>query len=135
MRNNPELWEKIIQKVKASDKGGKPGQWSARKAQLAVALYKKAGGTYSGSKKGNALVKWTEENWRTKSGNPSVMGSRATGERYLPSKVIKKLTSKEYNYTTKLKREALKKGKQYSGNPKKIKKKVSSYLHRYSKRS
>jgi hypothetical protein len=34
--------------MKSSDKGGKAGQWSARKAQLAVQAYKKAGGGYGG---------------------------------------------------------------------------------------
>jgi len=36
--------------VAAGDKGGRPGQWSARKAQLAVAAYKRAGGDYRGQK-------------------------------------------------------------------------------------
>ena len=32
--------------IKAGSKGGKPGQWSARKAQLLASRYKKAGGGY-----------------------------------------------------------------------------------------
>ena len=47
---NPALRERIKNKVMASSKGGKPGQWSARKAQLVAQEYKKAGGGYSGSK-------------------------------------------------------------------------------------
>ena len=44
-RTNPKLWEKVKKSVKRSPKGGKPNMWSARKAQLAVALYKKKGGS------------------------------------------------------------------------------------------
>ena len=43
-KNYPKLWEKVKREVTASEKGGKAGQWSARKAQLAVQLYKKRGG-------------------------------------------------------------------------------------------
>jgi hypothetical protein len=42
----PELRKNIFNKIKASDKGGKPNQWSARKAQLLASEYKKAGGGY-----------------------------------------------------------------------------------------
>ena len=39
-RSNEKLWKKIVSEVKHGSKGGKPGQWSARKAQLAVMKYK-----------------------------------------------------------------------------------------------
>jgi len=42
----PALRKRIVAQVKASDKGGAPGQWSARKAQRVAQLYKKAGGGY-----------------------------------------------------------------------------------------
>ena len=45
----PELRERIKNKVMASTKGGKAGQWSARKAQIVAQEYKKAGGGYTGS--------------------------------------------------------------------------------------
>ena len=41
-----ELRKKMFQAIKAGSKGGNPGQWSARKAQLLAARYKKAGGGY-----------------------------------------------------------------------------------------
>ncbi len=47
---DPKLWEKVKEEVEAGDKGGKPGQWSARKAQLAVHEYKEEGGGYKGEK-------------------------------------------------------------------------------------
>ena len=43
-KRNPGLWKRIVARVKAGSKGGRSGQWSARKAQLATARYKKAGG-------------------------------------------------------------------------------------------
>jgi hypothetical protein len=42
----PSMRKRIFNSVKAGSKGGKPGQWSARKAQLMAARYKKAGGGY-----------------------------------------------------------------------------------------
>ena len=63
-----------------------------------------------------SLKKWSEQKWRTKSGKKS----SETGERYLPTKAIKSLSSKEYAATTKKKREDTKKGKQHSKQPKKI---------------
>ena len=42
----PGLRKKIFNRIKAGSKGGKPGQWSARKAQLLAKLYKAAGGGY-----------------------------------------------------------------------------------------
>jgi hypothetical protein len=111
----------------ASSKGGKPGQWSARKSQLLVKEYEKAGGGYKGdkSKKQKALSKWTGEDWGTKSGNNSTQGKDATGERYLPKKTREKLTKKEYEATSRKKRADMKKGKQHSEQPKKVAKKTS----------
>ena len=42
----PGMRKKIFQRIKAGSKGGAPGQWSARKAQLVAVAYKKAGGGY-----------------------------------------------------------------------------------------
>ena len=36
----------MFKKIKAGSKGGRPGQWSARKAQMLASAYKKAGGGY-----------------------------------------------------------------------------------------
>ena len=45
-KSNPGLWKRIVANIKASGKGGDPGEWSARKAQLLAREYKKAGGGY-----------------------------------------------------------------------------------------
>jgi hypothetical protein len=42
----PTLRKQLFQKIKAGDKGGSPGQWSARKAQLLAKEYKSSGGGY-----------------------------------------------------------------------------------------
>ena len=42
----PAMRKKQFSAIKAGSKGGAPGQWSARKAQLLAARYKKAGGGY-----------------------------------------------------------------------------------------
>jgi len=42
----PGLRKSIFERIKAGGKGGAPGQWSARKAQMMAMQYKKAGGGY-----------------------------------------------------------------------------------------
>lgn len=43
----PQLRKQLFEKIKAGDKGGDPGEWSARKAQLLAVEYKKKGGGYT----------------------------------------------------------------------------------------
>jgi hypothetical protein len=125
VKTNPEKWKRIVASVKASDKGGKPGQWSARKAQLATQRYKGSGGGYKGPKSAdNSLSKWTKEDWGTRSGKPSTQGPEATGERYLPKAAREKLSPAEYAATTRAKREGTRQGKQFVPQPESIKKKV-----------
>lgn len=128
-RTNEALWKKVVAQVKASNKGGNPGQWSARKAQLAGKIYKEKGGGYSGAKTKaqKDLTKWTKEDWGTKSGKNSTQGSEATGERYLPKDARKALSKKEYAATSRKKRADTKQGKQFSKQPKKIANKTAKY--------
>lgn len=42
----PAMRKSIFQMIKSSGKGGRPGQWSARKAQFLASEYKKRGGGY-----------------------------------------------------------------------------------------
>ena len=100
-RTDPELWEKIKQEVTSATKGGQSGQWSARKAQLAVQQYKKAGGRYAGRKTAdNSLRQWQEEDWGTRSGSKSA----DTGERYLPRQAREELSDQEHRRTSAKKR-------------------------------
>ena len=70
-----------------------------------------------------SLKSWGEQKWRTKSGKPS----SETGERYLPEKAIKALSSSEYAATTRAKRAGKAAGKQFVAQPKSIKKKVKPF--------
>jgi len=75
------------------------------------------------AKSQRSLKEWGKQKWRTKSGKPS----SKTGERYLPEKAIKSLTSAEYAATTKAKRQGTSQGKQFVKQPKKIANKTKSY--------
>ena len=75
------------------------------------------------AKSQKSLTKWTKQDWRTKSGKPSAK----TGERYLPAKAIKSLSSSEYAATTRAKRQGTKAGKQHVAQPKSIAKKTARY--------
>ena len=44
---DPKKRKRIFNKIKAGGKGGAPGQWSARKAQMVAKEYKAQGGTYT----------------------------------------------------------------------------------------
>ncbi len=123
-RTHPSLWSRIVAEVTASAKGGLPGQWSARKAQFAVAEYKRRGGGYIGPKApDNALAKWTREQWRTRSGLPSLV----TGERYLPAKALAALSPQEYGATTRAKRAGMAAGQQFVPQPERIAMKTAKY--------
>ncbi len=74
-----------------------------------------------------SLRSWTRQKWRTKSGKPSTQGSKATGERYLPAAAIAALSDEEYRRTSRKKRAALRKGKQFSKQPKGIAEKTARY--------
>ena len=116
--------------VTAGDKGGEAGEWSARKAQLAVALYKKKGGGYAGRKDAhNSLAEWTKEDWGTRSGKPS----GETHERYLPKAEREALSKSEYDRTTAKKRADTRKGVQYSPQPADIARKTNHHADDRSK--
>ena len=70
-----------------------------------------------------SLKNWTNQKWRTKSGNPSAQ----TGERYLPSAASKALSSAEYAATTAAKRKGTAAGKQHVKQPKSISKKTAQF--------
>jgi hypothetical protein len=42
----PTLRKRLFYRIKSGSKGGRAGQWSARKAQMLARAYKKAGGGY-----------------------------------------------------------------------------------------
>ncbi|WGH77406.1 Rho termination factor N-terminal domain-containing protein [Jannaschia ovalis] len=120
-KTDPELWERVKDEIKESDKGGDPGQWSARKAQMAVQEYKKRGGGYEDDgpdQDETSLHEWTEQDWGTKSGGESA----ETGERYLPKKVRMLLTEDEYARSTQKKKHG---EQQFVDQPDDVKEKVA----------
>jgi len=75
------------------------------------------------AKSQQSLKNWSKQKWRTKSGKPS----SKTGERYLPSAVIKALSASEYARTSAAKRKGKAAGKQFVKQPKSIANKVRKY--------
>lgn len=119
----PALRNRIKNRIMAGTKGGKAGQWSARKAQMLAAAYKKAGGGYKGGKtsKQKSLKKWTGEKWRTSDKKPAIRkdsSGKSVTKRYLPDKAWKKLSSKEKAATNRKKAAGSRKGKQFVKNTK-----------------
>ena len=121
-KTDPDLWEEVKEEITKSDKGGEPGQWSARKAQMAVQEYKRRGGGYADDGTGQEdtdLHEWTEEDWGTRSGQES----GESGERYLPRRVRMLLTDDEYRRSTEEKRGS---DDQYVDQPDDVRDKVAS---------
>lgn len=125
--SNPKLRESLKSKIMSSDKGGKPGQWSARKAQMLAIEYKKAGGKYKSglTSKQKDLKKWTSEEWMTRSqyetGNLDKAITKKYTKRYLPKKAWSKLDPNERKSTDIKKRTVSEKGKQFVSNTAKAK--------------
>ncbi len=123
-KTKPALWKRIVSSVKAGTKGGRKGQWSARKAQLATARYKKAGGGYKGTKSSkNSLSKWTKQKWDYVSKGDKKKPKKKRG-RYLPESVRKSLSPSQKASTNKAKRKASAKGKQKAKYSKAVARKV-----------
>jgi len=124
-RTKPKLWKSIVASVKRGSKGGRSGTWSARKSQLAVQRYKKAGGGYRGRKSAsNSLTKWTKQKWGYVTKSDSKKPRRKRG-RYLPESVRKSLSPSQKAYENRKKRKASAQGKQRASYSKKVGRKVS----------
>jgi hypothetical protein len=125
-RSDPALWEQVKRGITEGNKGGAPGQWSARKAQMAVQEYKRRGGGYEGSKSpDNNLHQWTKEDWGTGSGKRS----SDSGERYLPRQAREHLSEEEYRRTSAKKRDDTRDGQQFSRQPDDVARKTAPYRH------
>ena len=86
--SKPELRERIKDRIMASSKGGKPGQWSARRSQLLAQEYEKAGGGYKGGKgeKQKDLEKWGKEKWSTREEYEKRSKAKSAAKKYKESK-------------------------------------------------
>jgi hypothetical protein len=105
----PELRERLKEQIKAGDRGGKPGQWSARKSQLLVREYEKAGGGYVDeghlTPQQEHLQQWGEQDWHTASGDADARDADGTS-RYLPDVAWQLLSPAERRATDRKKRGA-----------------------------
>ena len=117
----PALREKLKEKIQSGTKGGKAGEWSARKAQLLASEYEKAGGGYKGKRTASQkhLKEWAEEDWTTSDGKPADREGGTT--RYLPKEAWDELSPAEKKATNKKKVTGSKEGKQFVANTKKAK--------------
>lgn len=116
--SRPKLREKIKEEIKESDKGGKPGQWSARKSQMLVQEYEKRGGGYRKQKKdtsARSLERWTNEHWQTSEGEAEARGQGKGGStrRYLPERAWDLLSENERREADRRKRQGEAEGRQY----------------------
>jgi hypothetical protein len=84
----PELRERIKDRIMKSSRGGKPGQWSARRSQMLAKEYEKAGGGYKGGKgeKQKSLEKWGKENWSTREEYEKRKKAKSAAKKYKDSK-------------------------------------------------
>ena len=113
---DPELRDRVKAEVMAGDKGGRAGQWSARKAQLVAHEYEAQGGGYKHERTEaqQSLKDWGDEKWHTASGKRAIHGE--TTSRYLPDEAWKDLSPAQKKATDVKKEKASAAGKQYVGN-------------------
>ncbi|SHN76157.1 hypothetical protein SAMN05660350_02388 [Geodermatophilus obscurus] len=104
---DPELRERLKEEIKAGDRGGGPGQWSARKSQLLTREYEANGGGYRHEGERTAsqqhLQEWTEQEWHTADGGDRARGSDGTS-RYLPDAAWQLLSDEEKRATDRRKK-------------------------------
>ena len=97
----PALRRRIKQALQNSSKGGRKGQWSARKRQLLVQEYERQGGGYKGDQnhhEADSLRQWTDQEWQTKEGSADARrGSKM--QRYLPKQAWNLLSENEQRAT------------------------------------
>ena len=120
---DPDLRARLKDEVQADDKGGKAGQWSARKAQLLKAAYEREGGGYLGEKDETQqhLSRWTQEDWQTSDGSADARTGSAkekggASKRYLPKAAWDELSDAEKQATDAKKAEGSEHGEQFVAN-------------------
>jgi hypothetical protein len=126
---DPDLRGRLKDEVQAGDKGGKPGQWSARKSQLLKAAYEREGGGYLGEKDATQqhLSQWSREDWQTSDGSADARtGSEdergGASKRYLPKAAWDELSASEKRETDAAKADGSRQGEQLVANPEAAKK-------------
>jgi hypothetical protein len=102
----PELRARLKEEIKAGDRGGRPGQWSARKSQLLTHEYEAQGGGYrhegERTESQRHLSEWTEQDWHTEGGSADARAGDGTA-RYLPDAAWQLLSPEERRATERAK--------------------------------
>ena len=105
---DPELRARLKEEIKAGDRGGRPGQWSARKSQLLTHEYEQQGGGYRHEGQRTAsqqhLQHWTGQDWHTEDGGTDARDGSTT-KRYLPDAAWQLLSDDEQAAADRRKRE------------------------------
>lgn len=105
---DPELRARLKEEIKAGDRGGRPGRWSARKSQLLVSEYEAAGGGYRHEGERTAaqrhLEQWTDQDWHTADGTADARVDDDSTRRYLPDAAWQLLSAEEQRATDRKKR-------------------------------
>lgn len=105
---DPELRARLKEEIKAGDRGGRPGQWSARKSQLLVSEYEQHGGGYrhegERTESQRHLQEWTDQDWHAADGDASARDEDGSTRRYLPDAAWQLLSPEEQRATDEAKR-------------------------------
>ncbi len=113
----PKLRREIKDSLMQSNKGGRTGQWSARKSQLLVQEYERRGGGYKKKADDDAksLRQWTNQNWQTSDGSAYADDGERM-RRYLPEKAWDLLSEQEKQKAEQKKAAGDANGRQFVGN-------------------
>lgn len=126
----PNLRERLKEEIKEAPKGGRRGQWSARKSQLLAQAYEQEGGRYKGKKTDSqrSLAQWTAQDWQTVDAKGR---ARRSGEmhRYLPAKVWRMLSPSERKQAERTKLETDSRGRQVARWPKAVERAMTAAGH------
>ncbi|RJK93887.1 hypothetical protein D5H78_16010 [Vallicoccus soli] len=111
--------ERLKAEITAGGKGGRAGQWSARKAQLLVQRYEAAGGGYTGPPRESQrhLEQWGDEHWRTEDDAERARTDDGGTKRYLPDAAWEELSPEQRESTERAKQEGTREGHQHVANP------------------
>ncbi|KQS65838.1 hypothetical protein [Modestobacter sp. Leaf380] len=94
----PELRARLKDEIKTGEKGGRSGQWSARKSQLLTHEYEAQGGGYrhegERTPEQQHLQQWTDQDWHTADGDAEARDEDGTA-RYLPDAAWELLSDAE----------------------------------------
>ena len=125
----PHLREALKEAIKAGDRGGRKGEWSARKSQLLKKTYEAEGGSYKHpeqpTQEQKNLQQWTQQDWTTDDRSEAITEDET--KRYLPYDVWRELSPEEKVEAEQSKLQGSKQEKQKVNNTQQTKQKMRNY--------